>query len=77
MADSTEHRTESPGRILNVNVFGNTVDEIEMAALDKAREFFGADLRLGLGDYQTSANTTLSAPGKRYMAVVPIHAHRG
>lgn len=75
MEESTEHRTGAGGRVLHVTVFGNSADEIEMAALDEARKFFGPDAQLELGEYQASANTTLSNPGKQYAAGVRVYAH--
>ena len=43
-----DERTGAPGRILYVEVFGDTADEIELAALDRAREFFGPGPQLAV-----------------------------
>lgn len=46
MNDDTEARQRAPGRTINVRVGGDTADEIELAALDAARAFFGDDRQL-------------------------------
>lgn len=46
MDESTERRTQPAGRELSVLAFGDTMAEIEMAALDEARKFFGDGWRL-------------------------------
>jgi hypothetical protein len=46
MSDDTDRETRPAGRNVNVHVFGDTADEIEMAALDEVRPFFGEDVRL-------------------------------
>lgn len=79
---SDEH-TASPGRILWVVAYGDTADEIEMAALDAAREFFGPDRRLAvIPDYQVSSIGPHSpardrASGKRYVTSAKVRTVEG
>ena len=72
MNEDTDRRQESPGRIMHVYVWGDTADEIELAALDKAREFFGPDRQLMVNPgYHVWTIDRSSSPearesGKRY-----------
>ena len=63
---------------MQVFVFGDTADEIELAALDEGRPFFGDSVRLGVvRDYtahRVLPNGTFGvlAAGKRYQANVTV-----
>lgn len=41
----------SNGRSISILAYGKTADELELDALDKAREFFGPDARLEVRRY--------------------------
>lgn len=71
-----EQRTLPGGRILHVTAYGDTADELELYALDEAREFFGTDVRLEvIDDYQVvGATHDPAASGKRYCAGVRVRA---
>lgn len=59
------------GRLFSGSAVGDTADEIELAALDKARAFFGPDVRLEVvRNYAIVTNWTLTT-GK-YAAVVNV-----
>lgn len=60
------------GRQVTVDAYGDSANEIELYALDRAREFFGGDLQLEVvRDYRAYA----SEVGKgRYWAVVAVRA---
>ena len=76
MNEDTGRRQESPGRVMHVYVWGDTAEEIELAALDKAREFFGPDRQLAvIPDYQVSSigpHGPFRESGKRYTAGVRV-----
>lgn len=46
MNDDTQQGERRLGRSIEVLAFGDNADEIELAALDEARKFFGKDIRL-------------------------------
>jgi hypothetical protein len=59
------------GRLMQVEARGDTANEIELAALDEARQFFGEDVRLKVqGNYNITGNST--PDGKKYRATVWI-----
>ncbi|HLJ99530.1 MAG TPA: hypothetical protein VKU39_06435 [Streptosporangiaceae bacterium] len=72
--------TRPPGRKVQVKVYGDTADEIEMSALDQARPFFGDHAQLMVvHDYRASSLGEHSplryrAAGKRYVADVTVRA---
>ena len=84
MNEDTGQETHPAGRTMIVMVAGDTVTELEMAALDEARKFFGADTRLAIvPDYQVAPASQaaglrgagypeIAASGKRYYAHVPV-----
>ena len=76
MDEDTTQRQKPAGRIFHASVVGDTAEEIELAALDEARGFFGADARLEVAhDYQVSsisAGDQRAATGKKYTAGVRI-----
>jgi hypothetical protein len=77
--------TTETGRELSVLVFGDTADEIQLAALDAARLFFGDTVRLVIvpaykvhddGDSKVMGSDRLLYPasgGKKYRARVAVH----
>jgi len=82
MSEDVSQQAQPQGRTLRVRVFGDTADEIEMAALDRAREFFGDGPVLeGVRSYQVMVCVTGNevATGKRYVASVEVRtiAHGG
>ena len=44
--EDISRETQPAGRELSVRVYGDTADEIELAALDEVRPFFGDAVRL-------------------------------
>jgi hypothetical protein len=74
--NDTTARPRHPGRTINIKVYGDTADELELAALGKAREFFGADRQLTvIPDYLASRVTPMDAEqadGKQYIAEVRV-----
>lgn len=70
-----DQKARSESRSINVTVYGDNSNEIELAALDKAREFFGDDVRLEVGAY--AALPVLldyeKKSGKQYRADVTIY----
>jgi hypothetical protein len=72
MMDEATGRQVSPGRELRTFVREDSADEIELAALDDARRFFGEDARLEVvRDYRAWNNTSRDAE-KRYYATVTV-----
>lgn len=70
--DQSEQQTS--GRSISVRAKGSSAGELELDALDKARAFFGSDMRLEVVyDYQ-AAWTEHPAPG--YTAVVIVREVR-
>ena len=71
-----DQHLHSRGRVLYVTACGDTPDEIEMAALDEARAFFGPDLRLVvIRDWQASQispRSIYAQTGKKYTADVRV-----
>jgi len=75
MDEDITQRQQSPGRILNVTVFGDTADEIELAALDEARAFFGGSRQLEIvPDYKVSGTIIHDRTDKKYRAGVNVRA---
>ena len=76
MSEDTGQQTRPAGRSIQVLAFGDDADGIEMDALDKARGFFGADLRIQIvPHYRVFANDgalAAEAPGKLYHASVTV-----
>jgi hypothetical protein len=73
MDEDITQRQQSPGRILNVVVFGDTADEVELAALDEARAFFGDGRQLEIvPDYKVSGTIPLDGTDKKYRAAVNV-----
>lgn len=72
----SEEHLETPRRIFHTTVCGDTAEEIELAALDAAREFFGPAPRLQVvPDYQVCGvpdNSPHAETGKRYVAGVRV-----
>ena len=77
--EGVERDTRPAGREVSVLVFGNTADEIELAALDEGRLFFGeaAQLRV-VRDYkawpvaEAAASLQAKANGKLWHARVIV-----
>lgn len=64
---------------LVVKVFGDTADEIELAALDEARKLFGSDARLEIrADYVISLRDERHYPDQqeKYVATLVVYADR-
>jgi hypothetical protein len=63
--EGIDRETRPAGREVEVFVFGNTADELELAALDEARPFFGDAVRLiVVPDYRAQ---TVLADGSYFM----------
>lgn len=70
MNEDNSIRQESPRRIFAVEALGDTLDELELFALDKARELFGPEPQLEvIRDYTV---TLYSRPEKRYRARMDV-----
>jgi hypothetical protein len=78
MSEGTDRDTRPAGRDLSMLVFGDNADEIELAALDEARAFFGDHAHLtvvqGYKSYRVHPDSALSAEaaGKKYNARVTV-----
>ena len=78
MSHDAEQSTRPAGRSINVQAFGDSADELELAALDEARTVFGKDMRLEIvRDYlinPVSSATKLfeKAGGKRYVSTIGV-----
>lgn len=76
MNENTAEGTQAPGRQLRVTACGDTASEIELAALDVARKFFGGMPRLEIvPDYIASSigpHSWYATSGKAYVAEVTI-----
>lgn len=80
--EGIDRETRPAGRGVQVLVFGNSADEIEMAALDEARPFFGPDVRLEVvrdwtananaGTWRNVAATREKSAGKTHSAYVTV-----
>jgi hypothetical protein len=76
--EGIDRETRPAGREVEVLVFGDTADELELAALDEARPFFGDAVRLEVvRDYRALAvlpNGVFAARanGKKYQANVTV-----
>lgn len=77
MDEDTAAHLKPGGRTINVVVCGDTADEIELAALDEARKFFGPDRQLEVvHDYSVTgmpAHHKLAESGKKYLAPGGVH----
>lgn len=72
-----DQHTQPEGRIFHTTVYGDNAAEIEMAALDAAREFFGEGALLQIvDDYQVIGvwNEEGRASEKKYDSVVRVRA---
>jgi len=71
-----ETRQESHGRSIQVQVYGDTASELELAALDEARSVLGADVRLEVvRDYRINQAGKLfgaESQGKRYVTMIEV-----
>ena len=78
MSEGTDRETRPAGRELSLLVFGDNADEIEFAALDEARPFFGDGVHLTVVPAYTVHSVRLSgslaarAGGKKYQANVLV-----
>jgi hypothetical protein len=79
MIEDTGSATRPLGRQVRTEVFGDTAAELELAALDDARKFFGTDLQLEIAPGYTAfargkdtPDATRNAAGKRYFAAVTV-----
>jgi len=78
MSEGTDRETRPAGREVEVLAFGDTADEIELAALDEARPFFGDAARLTVvHGYRAQAvlagySLEKQAGGKKYHATVTV-----
>jgi hypothetical protein len=77
--ENIDRETRPAGRSMVVTAFGDNADEIELAALDEVRPFFGAAVQLEVQrDYIAHAATEgqrrTVAAGKRYTATVSVRA---
>jgi hypothetical protein len=74
--DDITERLKYPGRIFRTSVVGDTADEIELAALDEARVFFGDGRQLEVvHDYQAIPVELIprhAQSGKKYTAEVCV-----
>lgn len=74
--DDITQRQKPAGRTFGVSVAGDTADEIELAALDAAREFFGDSRQLEVvRDYRAFPVGLIAGhaqSGKKYSAEVRI-----
>ena len=76
--DYTDRETRPAGREVEVFVFGDNADEIELAALDEARPFFGDTAHLTVVPaYKAMAvrpegSLAARAGGKKYQATVIV-----
>jgi hypothetical protein len=78
MTEDTGRLAQPQQRSVNVQAFGDTMAEIEMAALDKAREYFGEGWRMRI-EPSYRAHTVgehdpnrVAAAGKAYQAHVIV-----
>jgi hypothetical protein len=75
MEESTNQHARHEGRSFSTAAFGDSTSEIELAALDEARKFFGPDVRMEIvKNYHvgTSVGHGEAANGKRYYSHVRI-----
>jgi hypothetical protein len=81
--EGIDRETRPAGREVEVFVFGNTADELELAALDEARPFFGAQVRLAIvPDYRAmtvlvGGSLAAKAAGRKYQATVIVRTVEG
>ena len=70
MSDDTDTGQQARGRHMRIEVFGASEAGLDMAALDAAREFFGADRKLEvIRDYPVQVDRH-SEPSERYSAPI-------
>jgi hypothetical protein len=80
MSNDQDQRAGVQGRGIAVRAFGDTANEIEMAAIDEARAVFGEDVRMEIvRNYRINridpdSALTKDADGKRYVATVLVRA---
>lgn len=78
MSEDTGRATRPAGREMSVLAFGDNVGEVEMAALDEVRAFFGEDLRLEIvpsyqvWDVRPTNALAAEANGKKYYARIVV-----
>ena len=73
MDEDITQRQRPTGRTLNVIVFGDTADEVELAALDEARTFFGDARQLEIvPDYKISDTIPQDGTDKKYRGAVNV-----
>jgi hypothetical protein len=76
--EGIDRETRPAGREVSVFVFGDNADEIELAALDEARPFFGQHAHLTVvPDYRAlsvlpDGYYVTQAAGKKYQAAVIV-----
>jgi hypothetical protein len=76
--DDTQQGERRLGRSIEVLAFGDNADEIELAALDEARKFFGRDIHLEVVrdyrvlDVRPGGALEAKAGGKGYQATVTV-----
>ena len=62
-----------PGRSASLFVRGSSADELEMKALDTARQIFGPDVRLSLvRDYLVSEPGGYPPAGEKFMSSITV-----
>lgn len=75
-----DEHTGRDRRSIQVRAFGDTVEELELFALDEARAFFGTDIALEIDrSYHASpvgdtSSLAKFASGKKYVATVRVMA---
>ena len=79
MTEGTESTTRPRGRQVKLLVVGDNAYELELAALDEAREFFGTDMRLKVVDDYVAfpidpadSVAKVRESGKRFYATVTV-----
>jgi len=82
MNDETRQHERIHGRSLTVLVFGDSATDLEFAALDEARKFFGPgpvlevspEWSAGLVPVEPSSGMSMQAGGKQYHARILVRA---
>jgi hypothetical protein len=75
--DDTRQEGRALGRSISVLAFGDNADEVELDAIDKAREFFGRHVRLEVArDYLVQqvmpGAMSVQAGGKAFQSRVTV-----
>jgi hypothetical protein len=76
--EGIDRETRPAGREIEVFVFGDNADEIELAALDEARPFFGESVHLTVVPaYRVmtvlpSGSLAAKANGKKYQSTITV-----